>query len=343
MFPTPRTIRQIAEQIGASVEGDDSVEVVAMASLAEAQAGDLTFAADEKHTARLAQSQASAAVVARDAAVGKDCKMPLLRVGNVQGAMARLLATLVPPEDLPAAGISPAATVDKSATIAPDAAIGPNVVIGPRSVVGAGTVLCAAVRIGAEARVGERCILYEGVVIRHGCCIGDRVRIGPNSVVGYDGFGYYLDGGEHRKIPHAGNVVIEDDVELGACVCVDRAKWGSTRIGAGSKIDNLVQVAHSVQVGPGCILVAQVGVAGSTKLGRGVVLGGHVGIRDNIEIGDATEVGACSCLAQSVGAGQRLFGIPAKDARTKLREIQALSKLPELLKRVKKLETKIGK
>ncbi|MCK5557318.1 MAG: hypothetical protein KAJ01_03000 [Candidatus Hydrogenedentes bacterium] len=124
---------------------------------------------------------------------------------------------------------------------------------------------------------------------------------------------------------------------------MDRAKWGSTRIGAGSKIDNLVQVAHSVQVGPGCILVAQVGVAGSTKLGRGVVLGGHVGIRDNIEIGDATEVGACSCLAQSVGAGKRLFGIPAKDARTKLREIQALSKLPDMLKRVKKLEAKVGK
>ncbi len=342
MFPTPRTIREIAEWIGASVQGDDSVEVISLASLTEAQAGELTFAVGEKHTAKLAQSLAAAAIVARDASVGEDCKIPLLRVENVQEAMGRLLGALAPPEDLPGAGISPSATIDKSATLAPDAAIGPNVVIGPRAAIGAGTALCAGVQIGTEASIGEKCVLCEGVVVRRGCCIGDRVRIGSNSVVGYDGFGYYFDGKEHRKIPHAGNVVIEDDVELGACVCVDRAKWGSTRIGAGSKIDNLVQIAHSVQVGPGCIIVAQVGIAGSAKLGRGVVLGGHVGIRDNIEIGDGTEIGACSCLAQSAGPGEKLFGIPAKNARTRLREIQALSKLPELLKRVKSLEATIG-
>ena len=342
MFPTPLTIRKIAEWIDASVEGDDSVEVTSLATLPEAKAGELTFADGEKNTTKLAQSLGSAAIVARDASIGEDCKIPLLRVGNVQEAMGRLLGALAPPEDLPEAGISPSATIDKSATIAPDAAIGPNVVIAARVEIGDGTVLCAGVRIGAETHVGEQCVLCEGVVVRQGCRIGDRVRIGPNSVVGYDGFGYYFDGEKHRKIPHAGNVVIEDDVELGACVCVDRAKWGSTRICVGSKIDNMVQIAHNVQVGPRCLLASQVGIAGSTKLGQGVVLAGNVGIRDNVEIGDGTVIGACSCLAQSIGAGQTLFGIPAKNARTKLREIQALSKLPELLKRVKSLEASIG-
>jgi UDP-3-O-[3-hydroxymyristoyl] glucosamine N-acyltransferase len=179
------------------------------------------------------------------------------------------------------------------------------------------------------------------VVVRCGCRIGRRVRIGCNSVIGYDGFGYVFADGVHHKIPHAGNVVVEDDVEFGACVCVDRAKWGSTRIGAGAKIDNLCQIAHSVQIGPGCLLAAQVGVAGSTKVGRFVTFGGKVGIRDNIAIGDGAVVAACSCVAQSFETREPQMGIPTRNARRYLQQQRALEDLPELLRRVKRLERRL--
>jgi UDP-3-O-[3-hydroxymyristoyl] glucosamine N-acyltransferase len=339
MFDPPKTLRQIAEIIGASLDGDDSLTVESIASLDEAAAGQLTFASNEKHAARLSECQAVAAIVYADAPpVGQ---LPLLRVADVAAALRKLLADLAGPEDLPDVGVHPSAVIADSAVIAADAAVGANVTIGLQAKVGAGSAICAGANIGADVVIGDGCMLAEGVVVRYRCVIGNRVRIGSNSVIGYDGYGYDFAGGVHHKVPHAGNVVVEDDVEFGACTCVDRAKWGSTRIGAGSKIDNLVQIAHNVQVSPGCILAAQAGVAGSTKLGRFVVLGGQVGVRDNIEIGDGTEVGACCCVAQTVKPGQTLLGIPAIDARTYLREVKARGKLPELLKRVKTLEHRI--
>lgn len=337
MFPEPMTLQEVAETIHARIEGEASPVLKALAGMQEAGAGDLTFASDGKHAAKLGSCQADAAIVP-DGVEIPETPMALLRVPDVQLALITLLRHIAPPEDLPPRGTDPSAIVAPDAVIADSASIGPAVRIGPGAHVGDSAVLCAGVCLGAGSRVGAECVLFEGVVIRHGCVVGNRVRIGPNSVIGHDGFGYHFADGAHHKVPHIGNVVIEDDVEIGANSCVDRAKWGTTRIGEGSKIDNLVQVAHNVQVGRGAVLVAQVGVAGSTKLGSYVVLGGHVGIRDNIEIGDATEVGACSCVAQSVGPKETLFGIPAKDARTRLRELQALSRLPDLLKRVKTLE-----
>jgi UDP-3-O-[3-hydroxymyristoyl] glucosamine N-acyltransferase len=337
MFPEPISLRRIAEWLEADLEGDASGAVSSLAVLDEAGPDALTFAADARNEARLAASRAAAAIASRTAPAAPDGPV-LLRVDDVPLALARLLGRLAEPEDLPPAGVAPSAVVAPNAAIAPTAAIGPHVTVAAGASVGAGTAVCAGAVLARGVTVGEHCMLAEGVVVRQGCRIGNRVRIGPNSVIGYDGFGYHLADGVHHKIPHIGNVEIEDDVELGASVCVDRAKWGATRIGAGSKIDNLVQIAHNVQVGPGCILVSQVGVAGSARLGRFVVLGGHVGIRDNITLGDRTTVGACSCVAQSTGDGETLFGIPAKDARTRLRENQALAKLPELLQRVARLE-----
>ncbi len=187
-------------------------------------------------------------------------------------------------------------------------------------------------------RIGQGCVLQEGVVVRYKCVLADRVRIGPNCVIGADGYGYVFAEGVHHKIPHAGNVVIENDVELGACVCVDRAKWGSTRIGTGAKIDNLCQLAHAVQIGPGVLLAAQVGIAGSTKVGQFAMFGGQVGVRDNIEIAPGAVIGACACIAQSVETTQPQMGIPSRDMRGFLQQQKALEKLPELLRRVKKLE-----
>lgn len=344
MFKSPQTLADLADTLGATVEGDGQREVSTLCGIDEAQRGALTFATDAKRIAQLAGSQASGAIVpaAADLPEGLGQQITLLKVEDVQMALIALLQAVAPSEDMPPAGVHPLAVVDAAAQVDPTAAIGPFVRIGPGAVIEAGTQLAAHVSIGANVQVGPQCVLAEGVVIRYGSVLGQRVRIGPNSVIGHDGFGYHFKDGVHHKVPHVGNVVIEDDVELGACVCIDRAKWGSTRIGQGAKIDNLVQIAHNVQVQPGAVMAALVGVAGSARVGRFAVLGGHVGVRDNIEIGDGTTIGACSCLAQSTPGGETLFGIPAKDARTKMRELSAQAKLPDLMKRVKTLEKRIS-
>jgi len=196
--------------------------------------------------------------------------------------------------------------------------------------------------VSAGCAVGDDCILAEGAVIRSRSAIGNRVRIGPNSVIGYDGFGYRTIEGVHHRIPHLGNVVIEDDVEIGACACVDRAKFGSTRIGPGVKIDNLVQVAHNCSVGAGSILAGQVGLSGSVKLGRYCVLAGQAGLVDNITLGDGVQVGAQGGVARSIPAGQKCTGTPTRPVMEALRIWQSAAKLPDLLKHVRKLESRLA-
>ncbi len=338
MVRTPMTVRQVAEMVGGTVEGDGSVELDGVGAIDSAGPGELTFAEDARRAALLPASGAGAALVGADC---ESCPMPLIRVENVPSALATVLTHLAGEDDLPAAGVHPSATVAPDAELADGVAVGPGVVIGERAKIAAGCVFRANVSIGADVEVGQETVLHEGVVVRRGCRIGSRVRIGPNSVIGYDGFGYYTTGGVHNLIPHTGNVVIEDDVEIGACSCVDRAKFGCTRIGAGTKIDNLVQVAHNVQVGEGCLLVGQAGIAGSARLGRYVVLGGHVGVRDNVTLSDGVQCAAFSAVASDVPEGQVVLGIPAGPAREKMRAILAVDKLPELLKRVKKLEEKL--
>ncbi len=341
MFKEKLTLRTIADIVGGAVEGDETLQVGAIGSLDETGAGDLTYAINENKAALLTTSNATAAIIPHGVEV--DADIAIIRVDNAEAAFAALLTHLAGPEDLPPVGIHPSAVIAPDAEIADSAAIGPCAVVGACAKIGAGTVLCPGVKIGADAVIGENCVFAEGVVVRHECIVGNRVRIGCNSVIGYDGFGYYYADGVHHKIPHPGNVVIEDDVEIGACSCVDRSKWGSTRVGAGTKIDNLVQIAHYVQVGSGCLLASQAGVAGSSKLGNFVVLGGSSGVRDNISIGDGTKLGAASNLAQSAGPGEMLLGTPAKDAKTALREVMGVAKLPDIIKRVKKLEKQIAK
>ena len=333
------TVRVIAELVGGRLEGDETVSIRAMAAIESAGAGEITFAADQKRAARLSGSKAAAAIVAADAAVSVG--MPLIRVGDVQAAVAKLLGHWAGQPDRPAAGVHPSAVVARDAQIADTAAIGPGVTVGGGAGVGARTILRAGVSVGRGARIGADCMLAEGAIVCHDCVIGDRVIIGPNSVIGWDGFGYYYADGRHNKVPHIGNVVIADDVEIGACSCVDRAKFGSTRIGAGTKIDNLVQVAHNVQVGRNCILAAQVGIAGSASLGDGVIIMGHAGIRDNVAIGNGVQCAAFAAIASDVEDGQVVAGIPAREAKEALRIVQAWPKLPELLKRVRELESRI--
>lgn len=337
----PATVQALADLIGARVEGDPSAAVTSLAPIEQAQPGQVTFVKDPRRAAALAECPAAAVLVAEDLEIDRPPAAALLRVGDVDVAVARMLAHLAGEPDTPPVGVPPSAVVDPSAELAANVAVGPGVVIGAGSSVAAGTALCAGVKLGAGVQVGENCVLWENVVVRRGCRIGDRVRIGPNSTIGYDGFGYYMRDGVHHHVPHAGTVVIEDDVDLGANVCVDRAKFGATRIGAGSKVDNLVQIAHNVQLGQGCVLAAQVGIAGSTELGRYVVLGGSTGVRDNIRVGDGVQCAAYAAIARDVPPGEKMMGIPAVPAGQCLRIFRSWPKLPDLLKRVQSLEKRL--
>jgi len=334
------TTGRIAEIVGGKVQGDPDLEIESVASMSEAGPGQITFASDPKWVMQLAGSRASGAIV-QESAVLPDARIAFILVPDVQLALAKLLGCLCGQEYLPPVGCAPSAVVAGDAQLGPDVRIGPGVVIGPAARIGNGTALLANVSIGPDVRIGRNVVLCEGVCIRHGCSIGDRVRIGPNSVIGYDGFGYFFADGRHNKIPHAGNVVIEDDVEIGACACIDRAKFGSTRVGAGTKIDNLVQVAHNVQIGRGCVIAALGGIAGSARLADYVVLGGHVGVRDNISVGKGVTCGAYTAVASDVPDGQTLFGIPAAPAKQRFRELSLVQKLPELVKRVCRLEERL--
>lgn len=342
------TIRQVAGIIGGTVDGDDSIVIDGIGAIEEATRTQLTFASDQRHGAKLEKSAAAAAIVSdkfersktpSDAAAAT---MAFIRVGNVQEAMAKLLAALSTPPAGPSGGVDARAVIDPESKVSADAAIGPGCIVGPRSIVGSGCTLVANVTIGADVSLGSNCYLAAGVAIYDRSVIGNNVRIGPNSVIGWDGFGYYFAGGVHNRIEHIGNVALEDDVEIGACSCVDRAKFGTTRVGKGTKIDNLVQVAHNVQIGQGCLFAAQAGIAGSTKLGDFVVLGGNSGIRDNVTLGDGVQCSAFAAVAGDVPAGEIVMGVPARPARTALRIIQATERLPDLLKRVRELEARLS-
>jgi UDP-3-O-[3-hydroxymyristoyl] glucosamine N-acyltransferase len=335
-----RTVREIAELVAGSVEGDASVVVSGVAPLDQAGPGQLTFACDERYADRLAQSQAAATLVgpAVKAGGGKT----LIRVTDVSEAVAKVLALWDPGEDLPPPGVHPSAVVAGDAQLGLGAAIGPGVVIGAAAAVGDDSALCAGVRLGAGARVGRRCVLREGVVVYSRCLLGDRVRIGPNSVIGREGFGYYPSGGRHHRVPHIGNVVIEDDVELGACCCVDRGKFSATRIGEGAKVDNLVQIAHNAQIGRHCLIASLVGIAGSARMGDYTVIGGHSGLRDNISVGSNVRIAAFAGVTGDLADGADVAGMPARPNREALRIYQAQARLPELLRRVKDLEARLG-
>jgi UDP-3-O-[3-hydroxymyristoyl] glucosamine N-acyltransferase len=338
--PLRGSVGEIAQRVGGRVVGDASVPVEGIGAIGDASPRQLTFAVDDKRAAQLADSQAAAALVA---APVDDAPMPLIVVDDVNAAMARLLETLGEPDDEPEPGTHPTAHVDPTAAVGEDVAIGPAAIVGPEATLGDGVILGARAFVGAHVEIGQASRLFEGVIVRAGSRIGQRVRIGPNSVIGHDGFGYYTQQGVHHRIPHAGGVVIDDDVELGACVCVDRGKFGVTRIGAGTKVDNLVQIGHNVQIGRGCILCGQVGIAGSARLGDYVVLGGNAGVRDNITLGEGVQATAFAAIAQDVSDGEAVAGVPARPVRQALRSIKALERLPELLKRFKALETRIEK
>jgi UDP-3-O-[3-hydroxymyristoyl] glucosamine N-acyltransferase len=333
----PYTTEEIAKLIDGQVVGDASAVLKNFATIENAQAGDLTFAENEEFFSRAEQSAATAIIAGNRFS---STKKTLIHVPNARVAFAKALALFFP-EPKFAAGVHPTAVVASTAKIDPTAHVGPHCVIGERASLGARAVLQAGNYVGDDSKLGEDVNLFPNVTVYARGVIGNRVRIHANSVIGSDGYGYVQDGPIHLKIPQIGNVVIGDDVEIGAGVMIDRGALGSTTIGKGTKIDNLVQVAHNVQVGEGSLLCAQVGIAGSTKLENYVILAGQVGIGGHLKIGNQVTVGAKSGVMHDIPDGQKWMGIPAQPDRELKRQVIAVHKLPELLKRVAELEKKL--
>ena len=333
------TLQQVAEIVGGRIEGDAEARFASFASLDEAGPEDLTFA-DRRRASALAHSQAGAAIVSQDVPCD-GWAGSLVRVDDVQQAVYRLLCKLAEGRRRPEPGVHPTAAVAAGARLGKDVAIGAGAVVGNATTIGDRTVLRAGAIVAENCRVGADCELGEGAVVRAESVLGDRVRIGPNSVIGYDGFGFQTIDGVHHRVPHLGNVVIEDDVEIDACTCVDRAKFGSTRIGRGAKIDNEVQIAHNCKIGAGSVLAGGTGIAGSATLGRYCVVAGQVGIKDGVTLGDGVQIGAKSVVLHDVAAGGQQLGIPARPAEETMRVWPAMKKLPDLLKRVRKLESRL--
>ncbi|HUA66328.1 MAG TPA: UDP-3-O-(3-hydroxymyristoyl)glucosamine N-acyltransferase [Alphaproteobacteria bacterium] len=334
----PFTTEDIARHVGGQVIGDSAAVLNHFAIIENARPGDLTFAENEAFFSRAEQSAATAIICDNRFS---STRKTLIQVPSARVAFAKAL-TLFFPERKFAAGVHPTAVIAASAKIDPTAHVGPHCVIGERVNIGAGTVLQAGDVLGDDCSLAEEVNLFPNVTLYPRTQIGNRVRIHANSVIGSDGFGYVQDGPIHRKVPQIGNVVIGEDVEIGAGVTIDRGALGSTTIGKGTKIDNLVQIAHNVQVGEGCLLVAQVGIAGSSKLGNYVVLAGQVGVAGHLKIGNQVIVGAKSGVMHDIPDGEKWLWIPAQPDRDVKRQVVALQKLPELIRRVAELERKLG-
>jgi UDP-3-O-[3-hydroxymyristoyl] glucosamine N-acyltransferase len=299
-----------------------------------AKSGDLTFAENEEYFIRAEQSAASAIIV--NGVMTSKSKV-LIRVRNARVAFAKALELFFP-EPVHPPCVHPSAVVDPNAQVHPAAHIGPNCVVGARAKIGARTALLAGVCVASDCNIGEDCVLFPNVTVYARTEIGNRVRVHAGTVLGSDGFGYVQDKGVHRKVPQIGNVIIGDDVEIGANVTIDRGALDATVIGKGTKIDNLVQIAHNVRVGENCLLVAQVGIAGSTKLGNYVVLAGQVGVAGHLDIGDQVTVAAQSGVMNDIPTGEKWFGYPAQPNQEAKRQMVALRQLSAILKRVSALE-----
>jgi len=334
-----KSLAELASFVGGKVSGDGDVVITGVASLEDADEGDITFLANPKYMPMLATTKASAIIASpdiTDSIRGRNC----LIVKNPYLVFARILTLFTPPTPF-YKGIHPKAELHPNAVIGSSPSISPFVYIGEGARLGDRVTLFPGVYIGRDVTIGDDTIIYSNVSIREGCWIGNRVIIHCNSVIGSDGFGFAKDGNKLYKIPQVGIVRVEDDVEIGACVTVDRATLGETVIRRGTKIDNLVQIAHNVEIGEDSTIVAQVGISGSTRIGNRVTLAGQVGVVGHIEIGDDVMVGGQSGVRKDLPPKQAFSGTPAIPHRDWLRAQGIFSKLPEMRKTLLELEERV--
>lgn len=315
------TVKELAEEIGAEVVGDATLSIISAATLEEAAGGQISFLANRKYARQLETTRASAVIVAPG--ISSD-RVTLLKTSEPYYAFAKAVVKLHGHRRHPHAGVHPAAHIDSTANI------------------GEGSVLYPGVYVGPRAKVGRGCVLYPNAVVYDDCVVGDRVLLHAGACIGSDGFGYATHKGEHCKIPQIGNVVLEDDVEVGANACIARAALGSTIIGKGTKIDALVMIGHGVKIGEHGILVAQSGVAGSTTIGHHATLAGQAAVAGHLKIGNNVTVAGQSGVIADLDDQTIVIGSPAMPAAHARRVLAIFTQLPELLERVKKLEEEVG-
>lgn len=334
-----KTVAEIAGLLGGEVAGDGSVPIAGVNGILQAVEGDLTFVSKTRYVPYIATTRASAVLVRERAESGGK---PLILVGDPYAAAARVAALFAPPPAAHPSGIHPMAVV------AEDAQLGANVALGAHAFVGRGSVLSEGVIVYPGAYVGEACRIGPGTVIYANASLYDHVSVGARciihsgAVIGSEGFGYYFAHGAHQKIPQLGQVILEDDVEVGANSAIDRATFGRTVIGRGTKIDNLVQIGHNAEVGEHCILCGMVGLAGSTVLGDRVTLAAGAGVAGHLEIGSGATVTGRAGVTKSIPAGKVVSGYPATDHETERRILASRRRLPEMVRQVRALEQRVA-
>ncbi len=334
------TTGELAKKLGAEIIGDAQLNLFRLAPIESASQGELTFLSNKKYFAYLDSTNASAIIAPPDVK-DRETDAVLLIHPDPYYAYSQAVSIFFPDEGFYKPGIHDSAVMGDKCRIDPLAHIGANCVLEDEVEIGPGSTVLPGCFIGRRTKIGGGCLIYANVTIREDARLGDNVIIHSGTVIGSDGFGYAQKDGVHHKIPQVGKVVIEDDVEIGANVTIDRAALGETRIGKGTKIDNLVQIAHNVRMGERCIIVSQTGISGSTVLGNSVILAGQVGLIGHLKIGDNTIIAAQSGVKDDLEEGKMYLGTPAKEMRIQTKIEAALKKLPDLIKRVRALEKKL--
>ena len=337
--PKTMTTSELASELGAELAGSGSVRITGANSLEAAGQAEVTFLSSEEYISVLSRSGAGAVLVANKV---DGFERAQLIVEDVNVALIKVLELFAPKLSV-VAGVHPKAVVEESAQLGENVSVGAGAYIGAYVEVGNNCIISAGCVIEEGTKVGNNCKFYGNVVIYHGCTIGNNCTIHANATIGATGFGYNYIDGEHKLIPHNGSVVIEDGVDIGANSCVDRAKFGNTIIGAGTKIDNLCQIAHNVVIGKLCLFAAHVGLSGSVRIGNGVVFGGMAGASDHITVGDGAMIGGRTSVITDIAAGQKVFGTPAYDVKEQMRIMVATKRLPEMAKDFKKLVKRVDK
>ena len=339
------SVRELAESVRGRVVGDPEASIHAARPVTEAGPGDLTFLADDRYLGMLAASTASAVLIGSDFTIPEEDQrlstMTFIVVDDPRAAFMAIHAALRGAGAARRFGIDPLAVVSPRAKVGHEVAIGPFATVGDDAVIGNGCTVGAGSHVGPRSRLGDKVTLHPNVTIYEDVAIGERCTVHAGSVIGADGFGYQMVDGRHVKVPQNGGVVIEADVEIGANSCVDRGTFGPTRIGAGTKIDNLVQVGHNASIGKHSILCAGVGIGGSVVSGDYVMMGGQSGVRDHMTIGDGAQLGAQSGVTRSLGAGVAVFGTPAVPVRLQLQMHAASMRLPEMRRQLKALAEEV--
>jgi UDP-3-O-[3-hydroxymyristoyl] glucosamine N-acyltransferase len=332
------TLKEISRLVNGELVGNPDTVITGISGIKEAQEGDITFLANPKYAPLLHTTKASAVITHKDVS---NSPKPLVRAENPSLVFAQVVGLFAPKDANHPKGISAHAFVSPKAKLGLNVAVGPFTIIEDGAAIGDNTVIYGGCYIGCNAKLGEKCLIYPHVSVREKIEIGNKVIIHSGAVIGSDGFGFAQVKGIQEKIPQIGTVVIENDVEIGANVTIDRARFDKTIIGKGTKIDNLVQIAHNVVVGENCVIVAQAGVSGSTILGKNVTLAGQAGLVGHIHIGDGAVVGAQGGVTKSVPANTFVSGYPARPHEQAMRAYACVQKLPELYKKIKELEEKI--